>query len=368
MAKSGLRHGLRGCLGIILGVIIVGIILFSPLSAYAATDSTQVKVATRLIPPFVMEEKGKLTGFSIDLWKNLAAKMGVTADITTYPTLPTMLSAVDEKKADLAIAAISITAERNQKYDFSMPIYTAGLQILVRSSHGGTPNLIRDLFSSALLQLLGLALVMVVVASHIIWLLERKHPSTSISKHYIPGIFEAAWWAAATLATQAEEMPKGPLGRIMAIIWMFTAVIFVAYFTATVTTGMTVQQLQGDIQGLKDLKGRVVATTTGSTAADFLRDRKIQTLEVDKINAAYEALSSQKVDAVVFDAPVLMYYAANEGAGNVQLVGDTFRPEDYGILLPAGSPLRKRIDTALLKLREDGTYQALYDQWFKPKS
>jgi hypothetical protein len=41
--------------------------------------------------------------------------------------------------------------------------------------------------------------------------------------------------AAATLSTQADEMPKSPWGRVVALIWMFTSVVFVAYFTAAVT-------------------------------------------------------------------------------------------------------------------------------------
>ena len=73
------------------------------------------------------------------------------------------------------------------------------------------------------------------------------------------------------------------------------------------------------------------------------------------------------MDAVVFDAPVLLFYAAREGKGRVQLVGPTFRKEDYGIAFPRNSPLRKQVNVALLALREDGTYQRLYDKWFTSK-
>jgi polar amino acid transport system substrate-binding protein len=66
----------------------------------------------------------------------------------------------------------------------------------------------------------------------------------------------------------------------------------------------------------------------------------------------------------VFDSGVLSYYAAHSGRNQVQVVGDIFKPEDYGIVVPIGSPLGKQIDVALLKLKENGTYQALYDQFF----
>ncbi len=41
-----------------------------------------------------------------------------------------------------------------------------------------------------------------------------------------------------------------------------------------------------------------------------------------------------------------------------------FHTEDYGIALPLGSPWRKRVNAALLQMREDGTYQRLYEKWF----
>ncbi len=336
----------------------------------AQAVSGELRVATRLLPPFAMEDHGRYTGFSMELWQKVAAELGKTSKIVVYPTLPEVLSAVQAKQVDVAIAAISITAEREQKLDFSYPMFNSGLQILVRSpkKSGFVPNLLRDLFSPVFLQLFAIALGMVVVAAHIIWLLERRQPKSAIDEAYFPGIFEAAWWAAATLATQAEEMPKGLLGRVMAVFWMFIAVVFVAYFTATVTTSMTVQTLQGDIKSLDDLQNRTVATIAGSTAADFLRTKQIKPLEVDKIESAYDALLKQQADAVVFDAPVLMYYASREGKGNVQLVGEMLREESYGIALANNSPYRKPINSALLKLRENGTYQTLYDEWFKPKS
>ena len=344
--------------------------LETPSVVIAQTQTQTLHVATRLIPPFVMEDKGKLTGFSVELWQKIAQQLGAKSTLTVYPNLPKTFLAVEQWTADLAISAISITAEREQKFDFSYPMFASGLKILVRNPQrtGFIPNVIRDLFSPALMQIIGLAFVMVIVAAHLVWFFERRHPRSSISERYFPGIFEAAWWSASTLATQAEEMPRGALGRVLAVFWMFIAVLFVAYFTATVTAGMTVQTLQGDIKGLDDLKGRVTATVTKSTAAEFLQSRGLQTLEVDQIDAAYDALLSQKADAVLFDAPVLLYYTAHEGQGKVRLVGETVRDENYGILMPTNSPNRKPINEALLKLKENGTYQSLYDKWFKTSS
>lgn len=354
----------------LIGAIIVLLLFAIPGLAQKPESPQPLLVATREIPPFVFSQKGELSGFSIDLWRSIANEMNVKSKFVEYPTVADILTAVKEGKANLGISAISITAERQENFDFSLPMFAGGLQILVRKQATSSSifgNIWQFFFSPGFLQVIGVALVLIIVAAHIIWLSERRHPEGIIPKSYFPGIFKACWWAAATLGAQADEMPKGAIGRILAIIWMFIAIIFVAYFTASATTELTVQQLQGDIKSVDDLPGKIVATTSGSTAAAYLRENKIAVSKFPKIEQAYAALLTQKADAIVFDAPVLLFYAANEGKGKVEVVGSIFREENYGIVLPNESPYRKKINSALLSLRENGTYQALYDRWFEAK-
>ncbi|GJD23611.1 Ionotropic glutamate receptor [Rivularia sp. IAM M-261] len=355
---------------LLAGLLVLLLLYPYPGATQENPSKKTLQVATKVIPPFVFQDKDKLSGFSIDLWRSIANEIGADFKFTVYPTVPDVLNQVEQNKVDLGIAAISITAERQKKFDFSLPMFAGGLQIMVRSSESKNnifPNLVQMFFSPTLLQLVAIALVLIVIAAHIIWLFERHHQEAMISKSYFPGILKASWWAAATLATQADEMPKGPLGRMIAIIWMFIGVIFVAYFTATVTTAMTVQQLQGDIRGIEDLPGRVVVTTAGSTASEFLRQQKIKAVEVSGIENAYDTLLKNQADALVFDSPVLLYYTANEGKNKVEIVGSIFQEENYGIVLPNNSPYRREINSALLTLKENGIYKTLYEKWFDVK-
>jgi ABC-type amino acid transport substrate-binding protein len=91
------------------------------------------KVATKILPPFVTEENGELGGFSIELWKKIAQELEAKSDFKKTESIPGLLSALTAKQADLSIAAISVTAAREKDFDFSQPIFDAGLQILVRS-------------------------------------------------------------------------------------------------------------------------------------------------------------------------------------------------------------------------------------------
>ena len=159
-------------------------------------------------------------------------------------------------------------------------------------------------------------------------------------------------------------MPRTPMGRVLAVIWMLTGVVFVSYFTATVTANLTVKQLEQGIQGPRDLPGKKVETVTGSTGAAYLKRNAIRAAEFPRIEQAIEALETGQVQALVYDAPILLHHAAHEGRGKVQAVGTVFQPETYGILFPNDSALRKTVNPALLKLRESGEYQAIYRKWF----
>lgn len=328
------------------------------------------KVATKILPPFVTEENGELGGFSIELWKNIAQELEIKSDFKKTESIPGLLNALKDKQADLSIAAISVTSQREKDFDFSQPIFDAGLQILVRSqgSQSSLVKLLDSIFTPTLFQLLGLMALIILIPAHIIWLVERNHNGGFLENSaYFPGIFKACWWAAGTLATQAEEMPKSAWGRVMAVIWMFISVVFIAYFTATVTTSLTVDRLQSNIKGPQDLAGKRVGTIAGTTSVTYLNQQKIEATEFKQTDEAYAALNDSNIDAVVFDAPILLYYAAHDGKGKVQVVGSIFRKESYAIALPNGSPYRKLINNAILSLQEKGTYQELYDKWFGSK-
>ena len=136
-----------------------------------------------------------------------------------------------------------------------------------------------------------------------------------VSQAYFPGIFEAVYWALSTLTTQAEAMPRQWVGRTLSIFWMFVGVVFVAFYTAQLTTALTVEQIRGGIDGPDDLLGKQVATLAGSNAVQYLTDHHARVQEFPTTDPMFEAIFDKKVDAVVFAAPVLLYFAAHEGKG-----------------------------------------------------
>jgi ABC-type amino acid transport substrate-binding protein len=85
---------------------------------------------------------------------------------------------------------------------------------------------------------------------------------------------------------------------------------------------------------------------------------------VTRIENAYPLLEQGRVQAILYDAPVLQHYATTDGGGRVEVVGKVVQPEQYAIALPPNSPYRRAIDQTLLQLMSDGTYDALSQRWF----
>jgi polar amino acid transport system substrate-binding protein len=347
--------------------VILFVLCFAP-QTFGQSQSGKLRVATRLVRPFVYGQQGQLTGFSIELWQEIARQLNVQSEFVVKPTIKELLNAVKSNEASVGIAAISITADREIDFDFSQPMFDSGLQILTPVQGSRTAlveAIIGNLFSTTvLLYVLAVALILFLMA-HLVWWFERRNPTGMLThRAYFPGIFEACWWAASTLATQADQMPRAAMARIIAVVWMFMSVVFIAYFTAAVTSSLTVQQLRGDINGPEDLPGKRVGSIHGSTSVEYLRQRNLEPLEFAKIEEAYQALENHQIDAVVYDTPILLYYTAHDGKGKAQTVGAMFRKENYGIVFPSNSPLRKRVNEALLKLKENGAYDQLYMKWF----
>lgn len=120
-----------------------------------------------------------------------------------------------------------------------------------------------------------------------------------------------------------------------------------------------------DIKTVEDLKNKVVATKIGTSSVDYVKPytnkpiRKFQDQD-----AAFMELVSGGADAVIFDKPVVEYYAGTAGKGAVKVVGPVYAGQYYGIGFPAGSALRKQVSISILRLMESGEYNKIYKKWF----
>lgn len=341
-------------------------VLVAQASSPTQTAGSPLRVVTKVLEPFVIKEGDSLDGFSIELWQQIALRLNLQYEWVEVETVTDQLQAVENGTADVAIAGISMTAEREKRVDFTHPFFDAGLQIMTTTQ--STPSLLQNILryiTPALLDILVIGLLFAIAMGHIIWLIERRN-NPEFPHGYFRGVLEGIWWLFTVVATgeYPDKESRSLVRRILTIAWWLVGVALIAQLTGTIASSLTVEQLTSEISGPADLPGKRIATVTGSTAAGYLTEQDLGFIRVPRIEEAYNLLEEDQVQAIVYDAPVLLYYAATKGKGKVQVVSSIFKLEKYSIALPPGSPLRKPINEALLNIYQDGTYEALYAKWF----
>jgi polar amino acid transport system substrate-binding protein len=110
-------------------------------------------------------------------------------------------------------------------------------------------------------QLMGVGAIIVVLLANVLWFVERRN-NPHFQKGYLPGIIDGIWGVMLIIATGEHGDRDTPslIKRLTVVfMWLF-GVVLIAQFTATVTSSLTVQQMQSSIQGPGDLPGKTIAT------------------------------------------------------------------------------------------------------------
>jgi len=353
-------------------MLVAALILLAPASgARAGEKDAPLRAVAGEFPPFVMQVNGQLTGFSIDLWTAVAGKLGTSTSFELVPDTASAFEALRSGRADAVVTGHFYTLERDREFDFSYPILNAGQQVMVPDAGQGsgldTPlrTYLRLLFSRSALLWFATALALVVVPAHVIWIFFRKGDDiVPRDERYLPGIASSMAWATEALLGQVTVMPRRKLARGLAIAWLFAGVLFIALFVAQLTATLTVARFRGIINGPDDLVGKRVATQAGSTSVDVLSRLGARIEAFATPEEAFASLLAGQVDAVVLAAPGLQHFEEHGGAGRVRVVGPEFRKRDLSFMFPIDAPLRRRVNSALVALHEDGTYERLREKWF----
>ena len=341
-------------------------IFFQIVSLAFSDDATQsIRIAVKEFPPIVFKES---RGFSIDMAKIICERQGLKPEFIYYNTVPEVLKAVETGECDMNFSGTTITADRERRVDFSHPFFDSGLIVAVKTtSDNKTLNFVLKIVKvigySLLVFLIGLTVV-----AHAIWFLERSdNDPKSFPVAYKTGILDAYWWAIVTMTTvgYGDKCPKKVVGRIIASVWMIIGIIWFAAFTATLSSSLTVNRIgHGEIKGLTDLNTKKVAVIKGTTSENFMRYHDVTVMVVETLDDLITSLKTEVVEAVVYDAPVLMHMAKKDPA--IKVVGEMFDIQKYGVAFPQGgpSPYKEVFNVAILEMQGSGEYHRIYNKWF----
>ena len=127
-----------------------------------------------------------------------------------------------------------------------------------------------------------------------------------------------------------------------------------------------------NINSVKDLAGKTIATTTGTTSVQHLRKHEraagLQFKEVmGKDHAeSFLLLETGKADAFVMDASILAAnIARSRNPQNFKIVGEVLSVEPIACMLPKGDvKFKEAVDNSIKRQIADGSLEQLYNKWF----
>jgi len=320
-------------------------------------------------PPFVMDAKGtEPEGVSIWLWHRISEELDIPYTLTYMP-LDSLLQGLADESIDMSLNPLTITSERSSLFDFSPPYYISNATMLVEAS---TPlqrgvQFLKSFFSLNFLRAVVALFIVIFVFGFLAWLFERRinpeefHPG-------IKGVWSGIWWSAVTMTTvgYGDKSPQSTGGRVVALVWMFTAIIIISGFTASIASSLTVNQLGANRSDVSSFKEDPLATVSGSATADWLKEhffREVKTY--NDLSACEQALAEGEVKAVAYDAPLLTYLAESDSLTRFEVLPLKYNLQLYAFGFAENIPyeLRDRISVELLTVTESTDWEILLTEY-----
>ncbi|KAL4716150.1 hypothetical protein ACJJTC_013927 [Scirpophaga incertulas] len=302
-----------------------------------------------------------------------------------------MIRELLEQRADVAIADLTITYDREQVVDFTMPFMNLGISVLYRKPIKQPPNLFSflsplslDVWIYMATAYLGVSVLLFILARFTPY---EWHPTHSPEGEKLENIFSLTnclWFAIGSLMQQScDFLPKAVSTRMVAGMWWFFTLIMISSYTANLAAFLTVERMDSPIESAEDLakqtKIKYGALKGGSTAA-FFRDSNFSTYQrmwsfMESARPSVFTSSNKEGEervmrgkgsyAYLMESTTIEYVV--ERNCDLTQVGGMLDSKGYGIAMPPNSPYRTAISGAVLKLQEEGKLHILKTRWWKEK-
>lgn len=310
----------------------------------------ELVVGTREAPPFSMKgQDGAWEGISIDLWRHIAERLHLHYRIEDRGSVQDLVDAVASGQVDVAVAALTVTADRRKVMDFTQPFFETGLGVAVpRSGVIAWLPVLRTFLSLRFFQAVLALLSIALLVGTLIWIFERRE-----NEHYsggaLRGFVAGAWWSAIAMTQggAAQHGPRSTPGRVLAVVWMVVSVVAIWVFIAGITAALTAQRLQGLIRNTNDLRAVRIGAVTGSSTVDFLTEQRIAFRSYPTAAAGLQAVQSGRIEAFVYDRPLLAWMLQQDFP-RLELTPITLDNQNYAIALRLNSQLRSELDIEVL--------------------
>ncbi|XP_066895257.1 glutamate receptor ionotropic, kainate 4 isoform X7 [Kogia breviceps] len=389
-----------------------GLSMDSRLYASNVSDSlfnTTLVVTTILENPYLMlkgnhqEMKGndRYEGFCVDMLKELAEILrfnykirlvgdGVYGVPEANGTWTGMVGELIARKADLAVAGLTITAEREKVIDFSKPFMTLGISILYRVHMGRRPGYFSflDPFSPGvwlfmLLAYLAVSCVLFLVARLTPYEWYTPHPCAQgrcnlLVNQYSLG--NSLWFPVGGFMQQGSTIaPRALSTRCVSGVWWAFTLIIISSYTANLAAFLTVQRMDVPIESVDDLADQTAieyGTIHGGSSMTFFQNSRYQTYQrmwnymYSKQPSVFVKSTEEGIARVLnsnyaflLESTMNEYYRQRNC--NLTQIGGLLDTKGYGIGMPVGSVFRDEFDLAILQLQENNRLEILKRKWWE---
>lgn len=316
--------------------------LFSTLSIANTSDTLVVGYTDA--PPFIIGTDNGPQGVNIWLWNKIATDLDLNFKLKEVE-FPDLIQGLKDHTIDISINPLTLTPERATFIQFTSPFYTSNSAAVVLDTYQNQfLSFIKKFFAWEFLTGMALLVILVAIFGLLTWMFERKHNDAQFRKG-LKGIWDGLWWSAVTMTTvgYGDKTPKSRGGKIIALIWMFTALLFISGLTASIASTILSTSSSSQVYRLDDLRTKRVGSISNTGSLNYLRNRFFRNLKAyQNIEAGLDGLEKKEIEVFIYDEPILTY-RLNERTDhqmiklpikfNSQLYGFGVSPE-YHDLLP----------------------------------
>ncbi|XP_078150481.1 glutamate receptor 2.8-like [Carex rostrata] len=267
-------------------------------------------------------------------------------------------------KYDIVIGDIIIRYNRSLYADFSMPYTDSGVGMIVRVKQAENKNTFIFLQPLSFDLWLG-SFLFLIYTGITIWILEPKMRGPmkrSISRH-VGTIVQLSLFA-------YQEKLESILSKIVAIVSIFVLLILTSSYTASLSSMLTVQQLQPTVTDIHDLikNGDYVGYQRGSFVEGLLQQvgfdkTKMKVYSREEFAEALDKGSENGgVTAIVNTIPFIKLFLA-KNCKSYTMVGPIYKTAGSGFAFPKGSPLVADISRAILNITDGDEIIRIEKKW-----
>lgn len=346
---------------------VVCFMLFSSLSWGKATSDTLL-VAYAQAAPFIIKSEDRLSGINVWLWDRISRDLDLNYKLVEMD-FSSMLEALKKQEIDVCINPLTITSERSTTMEFTHSFYASNSTIAVvdKGSFSKFIGFIGSFFNRNFLRGILILISVIALFGLATWAFEhRKNPT-----HFRPGwrgFFDGMWWSVVTMTTvgYGDKYPKSRGGKVVALVWMFSGLLFVSGLTASVASSLTVMNLENEVQDFNKFKNKEVGSIESSSSIAFLKDNffnKVRTYT--SVDAGLSDLSEKNIHAFLYDEPILKYRLNNQDQfDNIKLLPIKFDLQLYAFGLPKKhAALEQLISQKILEITESHEWRVVLNEF-----